>query len=42
MELLTPISIGELYDKITILAIKKENVKNEDKLKNIEKEWLLL
>lgn len=30
-----PISIGELFDKITILEIKLSQVKNEDKLKNI-------
>lgn len=30
-----PISIGELFDKITILEIKLSQIKNEDKLKNI-------
>ena len=30
-----PISIGELFDKITILEIKLSQVKNKDKLKNI-------
>ena len=30
-----PISIGELFDKITILEIKRNQVKNKDKLKNI-------
>ena len=29
------ISIGELFDKITILEIKLSQIKNEDKLKNI-------
>jgi len=33
-----PISIGELFDKITILEIKLSQVKNEDKLKNITME----
>ena len=32
------ISAGELIDKITILEIKKENIKNEDKLSDINKE----
>ena len=36
-----PISIGELIDKITILEIKKEKIKNS-KLKNILKELSLL
>ena len=30
-----PISIGELFDKITILEIKLSQIKNKDKLKNI-------
>lgn len=34
-----PISIGELFDKITILEIKLSQVKNEDKLKNITIEY---
>ena len=33
-----PISVGELIDKITILKIKSHLIKDEDKLKNIEKE----
>jgi len=32
------ISIGEFFDKITILEIKKERINNEDKLVNINKE----
>ena len=32
------ISVGELVDKITILEIKKENIINEDKLSDINKE----
>lgn len=30
-----PISIGELFDKITILEIKLSQIKDKDKLKNI-------
>lgn len=36
------ISIGELFDKITILEIKLSQVKNKDKLKNITIEHNLL
>ena len=32
------ISIGEFFDKITILEIKKERISNENKLVNINKE----
>ena len=32
------ISIGEFFDKITILEIKKERISNADKLVNINKE----
>ena len=32
------ISAGELVDKITILEIKKENIKNTEKLSEINKE----
>tara|TARA_B100000131_G_C18125449_1_gene614506 strand:- start:44 stop:433 length:390 start_codon:yes stop_codon:yes gene_type:complete len=39
MEVNIPISIGELVDKITILQIKSENVKDDSKLKNINKEY---
>ena len=38
MKILTPISLGELYDKISILEIKMENIKDEEKLKNVSKE----
>ena len=31
----TPISVGELVDKITILRIKSREIKNTDKLKNV-------
>ena len=33
-----PISIGELYDKLSILQIKKEKIKDIDKLSFINKE----
>ena len=36
------VSIGELVDKVSILAIKLKKVKNRDKLKNIQKEYDLL
>jgi len=38
----TPISIGELIDKISILIIKKNNIIDVHKLKHIEKELSLL
>jgi len=34
-EILVPISVGELMDKITILEIKSERIKNPAQLKNI-------
>jgi hypothetical protein len=37
-----PVSIGELFDKITILQIKKEKIKSIEKLKNVNKELELL
>ncbi|MFL2889630.1 MAG: DUF6165 family protein [Pelagibacteraceae bacterium] len=37
-KILAEISAGELIDKITILEIKKEKIKNTDKLIDIEKE----
>lgn len=37
-----PVSLGELIDKITILCIKKENVKDRSKLNNIQQELELL
>ena len=36
------ISLGELVDKVSILAIKSRNIKDEAKLKNIIKEYELL
>jgi hypothetical protein len=38
----TPMSVGELLDKITILEIKSEKIKDEGKLKNINHELQLL
>lgn len=35
MKILVPISLGELYDKISILEIKHEKIKEPSKLKNI-------
>ena len=34
----TPISLGELVDKISILIVKKKNIKNNDKLNQVNKE----
>ena len=40
--ILAEVSAGELVDKITILEIKKEKIKDSKKLKDIEKELLSL
>ena len=40
--ILAEISAGELIDKITILEIKKENIKDIKKLDDVEKELLSL
>ena len=37
-ELLVPVSVGELLDKITILQIKSERILDSAKLVNIQKE----
>ena len=37
-QILAEISAGELLDKITILEIKKEKIKNKEKLEEINKE----
>ena len=42
MKINIPASIGELFDKITILEIKKSKIKNENKLIFINKELNLL
>ena len=36
------ISIGELFDKITILEIKQKEITDESKLRNVEKELDIL
>ncbi len=38
----TPMSVGELIDKITILEIKADKIKDPSKLKNINHELQLL
>ena len=38
----TPISLGELVDKISILHIKHKNIKDDEKLKLIREELKLL
>ncbi len=38
MNISVPVSYGELLDKIIILKIKKEKIRDLDKLKNINKE----
>lgn len=38
----TPMSVGELLDKITILEIKSDKIKDTKKLKNINHELKLL
>ena len=37
-KILAEISVGELFDKITILEIKKSKIKDKDKLNDVEKE----
>jgi hypothetical protein len=37
-EVLVPVSVGELIDKITILRIKMREIKDQNKLVNISKE----
>lgn len=38
MKILIPVSLGELLDKIIILKIKKEKIRDNEKLKNINEE----
>jgi len=38
----TPISVGELLDKVTILEIKQEKISDPEKLKNVQHELSLL
>ena len=42
MKIETPISVGELLDKISILEIKSEKVKDNNKLVNINLELTIL
>ena len=37
-KILAEISAGELFDKITILEIKKAKINNKDKIANVDKE----
>ena len=37
-----PVGVGELIDKLSILWVKANNVKNEEKLLNINREYSLL
>ena len=41
-KILVEVSVGELLDKISILEIKKEKIKDPESLKFIEKEYLIL
>ncbi len=41
-EILVPVSVGELLDKITILRIKQRKIKDGDKLRNINAELVAL
>jgi hypothetical protein len=36
------VSVGEIVDKLTILQLKKNNIKDESKLENIIKEYVYL
>lgn len=42
MEILVPISLGELYDKHSILWVKSTRITDTEKLKNIKKEMDIL
>ena len=42
MKVLVEISAGELFDKITILKIKTEKIKDKSKLENVYKEYDIL
>ena len=42
MKILVEISVGELFDKITILNIKTKKISDNDKLPNIQKELKVL
>ena len=38
LQLLVPVSVGELIDKITILKIKRQKTSDEQKLANVKRE----
>jgi len=42
MRLFVEISVGELIDKVTILEIKRDNIRDESKLANITREYSAL
>jgi Family of unknown function (DUF6165) len=42
MKLVVEVSAGELVDKITILEIKRDNIQDETKLANINREYAVL
>lgn len=42
MQISIPVSVGELFDKISILNNKLKFIKDKDKLRNIENEFVLL
>ena len=42
MKINVPASVGELFDKITILEIKKKKIKDKEKLKHVNTELNLL
>ena len=41
-KILVEVSVGELLDRISILEIKKEKISNQESIKFIEKEYLIL
>jgi uncharacterized protein DUF6165 len=42
LNLMVPVSLGELADKLTILGIKRVRIKDPEGLKNVEREYGLL
>lgn len=42
MELKIPVSVGELFDKISILEIKNEKISSEERLVHVRKELAVL
>jgi hypothetical protein len=42
MQISIPVSVGELFDKISILNNKLKFIKDKEKLRNVENEFLLL